>query len=392
MQHVHQVYYTPENKPNIGPPPPREATKCNPPAVKDYDILCRTQSHPSAYWSDVPFTDRQKMGFPTPCLPAVAEAVGGTLSLNHSSVGDPQEINVLKLHGSAYAQSIQRQPSSSPRPDPSRPGYPVISDCQIASGGLYWGSTPRSNPLPCNPRILSALLETLKFNSWCHVLEFGDCFIPSKVEDEILGLMADVCRCNTTMISLSFPPRAPSAPPVGPNTSQYQLWAKIGEALATNPNPLFSSLDFSNCHLGDDGIRAILPGLKRLFSMRNVISSLKFNNNNLSGLGVAMICDALLEGNFSAPFSSLSELSFGDNPWCGLPNQVPMQQLSVIIRLSPQLQKLNVGSSDGLFSIHLLANDLIGSCCPLSELVLGGSPLNQAGVSSSFDPLPCILV
>jgi hypothetical protein len=386
MQHVHPAYYKAENKPTIGPPPPRDLTKCYPPAVQDYEALCRVKPPPRAYWSDIPFTERQKLGFPTPYLSAVAQAVSGALFADHSSVGDPQEINVLKLHGSAYAQSLQIQPSFSPRPNQFNPGHPVIGECQIASGGLYWGSPARSNPLPCNPRIVSSLLATLKYNSWCHVLEFGDCFIPSQSEETILGLMADVCRCNTTLISISFPPRAKDAPPVRPNTPQSQAWTKIGEAMAMNPSPLFTSLDFSNCHLGDDGIRAILPGLKRIFSMRNVIASLKFNNNNLSGVGVALICDALLEGNFSAPFSSLSELSFGDNPWCGVPAQVPMQQLSLIVRLSPQLRKLNVGSSDDLFPIHLLMNDLIGSGCPLSELVLGGSPLAQAGVRFPSPP------
>ena len=384
MQHVHPDYYNPENKPTIGPPPPHEIIKCSPPVISDYGTLCRTKSPRPAYWSDIPFAERQELGFPTPYLFAVGQAVSGVLCHNHSSVGDPQEINVLKLHGSAYAQSLGVRPSSTPRPSSLRPGYAVIAECQIASGGLYWGSPPRANPLRCNPRIASSLLATLKYSSWCHVLEFGDCYIPSQSEASILDLMADVCRCNTTLISISFPPRAPDALPIRQGTPQYESWTKIGECLAMNPSPLFSSLDFSNCRLGDDGVRAILSGLKRIFSLRNIITSLRFNNNGLSGLGVAMICDALLEGNLSAPFSSLSEFSVGGNPWCGLPNQIPVKQLGLIVSLSPRLQKLDVGSSDGLFPIPLLVHDLISSVCPLRELVLGGSPLVQAAVSLSL--------
>jgi hypothetical protein len=381
MQHYHPEYYNPENKPNFPAPAPKDLLSTAPPVLPEYAMLCRAVQPTQAYWSNISYGTRSQSGYPTLYLESVVQAISGVICLNHSSVGDPQEINVLKLHGTAYSQSLGV--SSTPPNPTNRPGYPVLANCQIVAGGLVWGSAPRTNPLPCNPHLLSALLKTLKHNSWCQVLVFGDCFVPSSSEDDILTLFADVCRTNTTLLSISFPPRAVDATPILPRTGKYQLWARIGDALLSNPRPLFSSIDFTNCHLGDEGVRALLPGLARLFSHRNTLASLKFNGNNLSAIGIAMICESLLASDSSSPFFHLTELSFGGNPWCANPNTIPVQLLNAVVRLSPHLQTLDLEATDGVFPIQLMKFDLLGSSCPLVDLAVGGFRLAPGGVCTS---------
>jgi hypothetical protein len=376
MQHYHAEYYQPENKPNFPPPPLPDTVvlRTDPPPIPEFVILCRATQPPETYWSDVSFQTRSFFAFPTPYLESVARAISGMICHGHSSVGDPQEINVLRLHGAAYCQSLGVSSSSTRRLiDLTRPGYFVPSDGQIVSGGLVWGSGLRTNPLPCNPRLVSALLKSLRYNSWCQVLEFGDCVVPHIAEDSILRLFADVCRTNTTLLSITFPPRQATASPILPLSPQSQLWSQISDALLSNPRPLFSSFDFTNCHLGDEGVRALCPALRRLFSRRNSLMSIKFNGNDLSAMGVELICEAMLAGDGSSPFFHLTELSFGDNPWCGgHPQAIPVRHISAIIRCSPHLQKLNLEATDDLFPIHSLKADLIESGCPLTDLALGG--------------------
>jgi hypothetical protein len=379
MQHYYLEYYQPENKPNFSAPPPREPLKvAPPPALQEYCTLSLAAPPIVTYWSNVPYALRSQSGYPTPYLEPVVQAISGGICLGHSSVGDPREVNVLKLHGTAYSQSLGLSPPSS---NLSRPGYTIPAEGVITSGGLLWGSSPRSKPLPCNPKLVSALLKALKYNSWCEVLEFGDCFVLPASEDEILSLFAEVCRSNTTLLSLSFPPRAADASPIVPKTNKYVLYTQISDALLSNPRPLFSSFDFTNCRLGDEGVCALLPGLTRLFSRRNTLTSLKFAGNNLSARGVALICEALLGGDSSSPFFHLTELSFGGNPWCADPNAIPVQHLNTIIRISPHLERLNLEATDGVFPIQFMKFDLIGSGCPLVDLTVGGFQLPPGGVS-----------
>lgn len=379
MQHVFPEYYGAENKPNIPPPPPKDIAKTRPPALPEYVTLCRSNDPPRVFWCDVPIDERMKFGFPSPYLGAVAEAVSGILCLNHSSIGDPQEINVLKLHGSVYSKCQGTNRDSLSRANNHRPGYHLLPNSRIASGSLVWGTYPRVESVPCNSKIVCALLRTLQHNSWCQVLEFGESFIPETALLDVLPLMRDLCRSNTSLISIAFPPRAADSPPLSPSSPVFKLWAEIGNAIVQNPRPLFTSLDFSNCYLGDEAVRAILPGLKRIFAMRNVLTSVKFSNNHLSGVGVALICESLLGGDTLTPFCSLTELSFGNNPWCSNPNTTPIRQLGEIIKLSPQLQLLNLHSLDENFPIHMIKGELMGSPCPLTELVLGGAKLREGG-------------
>ena len=190
-----------------------------------------------------------------------------------------------------------------------------------------------------------------------------------------LGAMVQVCRWNTFISSLSFPPlREVDRAAIG---RIAEVWGMIGEALWSNPRPLFTSLNFYKSYLADIGLDQILPALDRLFSSNQralAPVSLSFEECELTARGVSNILSLL--GSDSVSLSSLQQLSVGRNPWVVHGDTGPhIDRLVTVLKKASLLRMLNVESSLGVFPMAALSEALCASACPLAAIKLAGSPV-----------------
>jgi hypothetical protein len=200
-------------------------------------------------------------------------------------------------------------------------------------------------------------------------------------QQEALTAMVQVCRWNTFISSLSFPPLLEvDKAAIG---RIAEVWAMIGEALWSNPRPLFTSLNFYKSYLGDVGLDQMLPALDRLFSSNQralAPVALSFEECELTARGVANIL-GLLSSDFVS-LNSLQQLSIGRNPWVSQGDAgLHVDRLVSVLRKASLLRVLNVESSVGGYPMAVLSEALCASACPLMVIKLAGSPVPPQLVS-----------
>jgi hypothetical protein len=340
-------------------------------------------------WADIENSKRLENGCPPFRLPGLVEASTNQL-LARTTAGT---VRIFDLHGSEYGRSTNTalSPAVTHPRNPSEPGYVSCTDGSVVAGGALWhGLSSRSSPrlVGCEQVILPAL-RALARTPHVQSLTFERIGLNShSAALDALEAMADICRANMFLTSISFPFVSKDAGiPLPPDwVKRYDaLWKKIAEALLANPKPQFASFDFSGSHLSDAALDHMVPALVRLFSpsqcaIRPV--SLCFRDNDLTAAGVAALCSKMLA---VADLSSLQLLSFGGNDWTDVSSGVNAVDAVVsVIKRCPALKTLDVQAKyryfPGLKALHAA---LAESACPLEEFSIGGAPVIPREVGSN---------
>lgn len=322
----------------------------------------------------------------------------------------PGILQVLDLHGAEYKASsanvlpnpVVKAPSNIGDRD-TEPAYCLLTEYDVLAGDVpYYGVTERAGPpgtteacreRPCNPGIATAALRALPYARIFNTLSFQGCVLTTiEGQKQALAAMVDVCRYNTYLNTIAFPPINTSG--THPQ-SDIEAWAAIGAALWSNPRPLFTGLDFYKSNLGNSGVLQVLPAMERLFgaSQRAIPPvCLRFDHNGLNNASVEYLCRFLLgeavptAGILISPMGAvqldwLQELSFGCNPWCN--GQTVIVKVLEIIQKCTLLKVLNLESSSGTFPVTMLYLTLEKQTppCPLSVLKLAGCRIAEAEVA-----------
>lgn len=337
------------------------------------------ESRTRAMWGSL----SNKQRFREQCPVILMEGLVQGLQRRLLELSIPGLLSVLHMHGPEYAVASSSTNANRKLvliPVSGYPLYKVYEDYSVSSGDVQWyGIRPKGpRELACNGKIAVSALRALPFASSFHTLSFQDCALMSVEEqrDAILA-MVEVCRWNIYLTSLQFPPLCISLTKGG--TRYVELWAQVGEAIWSNPRPLFTSLDFSGCGLGDFAMSQLLPALTRLFSSQQhglAPVALLFSDCALSENGVASILHMMSgqdapTGN-TISLRSLQRLSFGGNPWNGAAD-VALQGLLNVLRQASGLRYLDLESSVIIVPVMDLSRVLVESSCPLRVLKLAGS-------------------
>lgn len=307
--------------------------------------------------------------FPLYALDVLVAGLTGTL-VSNKTYG---YLDILSLHGDSYLSSsyyIDVKVGDAVVSNNTFPYAINMTTGSISAGGVWWyGRVYKDKELVCNAHIAASAIKALTFSRFFHTLSFKKCALSGETAHlAVLREMIPLCRFNTCLMAIAFPPIA--IPGGSVSLTYLDLYNQIGQALVSNQRPLFSSFDFSKCNINDKLLHSLLPGLSRLFvNLMIPPVSLKFNNNFLTSTGVSSICRMLL----ASPLVRLMELSFGGNPWCHAPD---IQSLEAIIKNASSLCILNVESTQNNFPIQILRNVLTFSVCPLRELYVAGTPVH----------------
>ena len=334
----------------------------------------------SSTWAAVDNSNRVASHCPVVLLDGLVKAVTGRL-LDQSP---PGVLYILHLHGPEYALS-----SAHVRPQKflhmaavTQATYSIGDDYSVTAGGIQWYGTRMAvdRLLPCDPRIAVSALRALSFSRNFHTLSFRHTALTS-VQDLKAALLAvlEVCRWNTVLSALSFPPIAPEGRKALVSSVEAgkvaELWAMIGTAIWSNPRPLFTSLIFNGSYLGDLGVNQLLPALSRLyFSSQRALApvAICLDDCGLSPRGTADLL-ALLCSNEVA-LASLQELSLGGNPWLDpRDNGRVVTVLLQLIMKATALRFLNVESTSAVLPMASFAEVLCNSPCPFEIIKLAGS-------------------